>query len=255
MSRFSANLGFLWPELSLVEGIHKAKAAGFEAVECHWPYDDTTSADVKAALDATELPMLGVNTRRGNVDAGEAGLTAVPGKETEAKRAIDEAVQYGSEIGSAAVHVMSGVAAGEEAHQVLVKNLIYAAEQCAKHSMTVLIEPINTQDIPGYFLNHVEQAADVIKTVNKPNVKIMFDCYHVQIMQGNLLTRLKAHLPLVGHIQIAAVPDRGEPGEGELDYAQICRAIDAMGYRGFIGAEYKPRSTTDEGLSWLDLFK
>ena len=252
MAKFSANLGFLWTEFELVEAIAKAKAAGFQAVECHWPYD-VPVADVKAALAKAGIPMLGLNTLRGDVASGEAGLTAVPGREDEARANIDQAISYGAEIGCSVVHVMSGVAEGEEARSVFVENLKYAAKQAAAHSMNVVIEPINTRDIPGYFLNKVEQAADIVSAVKEPNLKIMFDCYHVQIMQGDLLTRLEKHLPMVGHIQIAAVPDRGEPDDGELDYRAICGAIDGMGYTGFVGAEYKPRGGTDEGLSLIHI--
>ncbi len=250
MAKFSANLGFLWTEYELVDAIAKAKAAGFSAVECHWPYD-VPVADVKAALTQANLPMLGLNTLRGDVSAGEAGLSAVPGREPEARETIDQAIAYGAELDCSVVHVMSGVAQGEEAQAVFIKNLQYAAMRAGEHSMGIVIEPINTRDIPGYFLNEVEQAASIISAVGKPNVKLMFDCYHVQIMQGDLLNRLQKHLALVGHIQIAAVPDRGEPDAGELNYPQICKAIDKMGYTGYIGAEYKPRTTTDEGLVWL----
>ena len=252
MSKLSANLGFLWPELSLVAAIAAAKESGFDAVECHWPYE-VLATDVKAALDDAQIPMLGLNTRRGNVDAGEAGLTAVVGREREARAYLDAAIEYGAAIGCRSVHVMSGVASGNQAHDVLVENLKYASEQAAKQSMNILIEPINTRDIPGYFLNTVEQAADVVQQLSAPNVKIMFDCYHVQIMQGDLLVRLEKYLPFIGHIQIAAVPDRGEPGQGELDYRSICQAIDSIGYQGYIGAEYKPRTTTDDGLAWMTL--
>lgn len=254
MSKLSANLGFLWQELPLVEAIARAKMVGFEAVECHWPYDIPVT-DVKAALDAAKLPMLGLNTKRGNVNAGEAGLTAVLGRESEARKNIDEAIEYGVTLGCGAVHVMSGVASGDKAREILVENVKYASDKAAQHSMDILIEPINTRDIPGYFLNTVEQAASIIQDVGQSNVKIMFDCYHVQIMQGDLLVRLEKHLPLVGHIQIAAVPDRGEPGQGELDYPAICAAIDSMGYEGYIGAEYKPRTTTDDGIAWISLLR
>lgn len=252
MAKLSANLGFLWAELPLPEAIQRAAAAGFEAVECHWPYD-VPVRQIKAALESTGLPMLGLNTRRGDVAAGDAGLTALIHRESEARANIDEAIEYGADLGCSVVHVMSGIAAGDQARTTFVDNLRYASEQATVKSMDVVIEPINNRDIPGYFLNNVEQAASIIADVGQPNVKIMFDCYHVQIMQGDLLKRLQAHLPLIGHIQIAAVPDRGEPGRGELDYVQICRAIDVMGYNGYIGAEYKPRNSTEDGLGWMSL--
>ncbi len=250
MAKLSANLGFLWTELALPDAIERAAVAGFDAVECHWPYDVPVGT-LKAALESAGLPLLGLNTRRGNVESGEAGLTAVVNRVSEARANIDEAIEYGAQVGCSMVHVMSGIASGEEAYATFVDNLQYASAQAAKNAMGVLVEPINTRDIPGYFLNTVEQAAAVIADVAQPNVKIMFDSYHVQIMQGDLLTRLQAHLPIIGHIQIAAVPDRGEPGQGELDYPQICRAIDAMGFDGYIGAEYKPRDSTEAGLGWM----
>jgi len=208
-------------------------------------------AEVAQALQSTELPLLGINTRRGNVAAGEAGLAAVPGRAAEAQQYIGEAVEYGAALGCHAVHVMAGVADGEKARATFVENLSFAASVAAQQSMNVLIEPINTRDIPGYFLNEVEQAAALVAEVDCDNVKIMFDCYHVQIMQGDLLTRMQQHLEVIGHIQFAAVPDRGEPGQGEIDYQAVFRAIDAMGWTGFLGAEYRPRTTTDAGLTWM----
>jgi len=250
MTKLSANLGFLWQELTLLEGIKRAKEAGFQAVECHWPYH-IPADELKSALQAAGLPMLGLNTQRGDVAAGEAGLTAVPGRQQQARDYIDQAIEYGAAIGCTVVHVMSGVASGPDARNTLLENLEYAAEKAAVHSIDIVIEPINSRDMPGYFLTTIEQAAQLIHELQRDSVKIMFDCYHVQIMQGDLLSRLQAHLPLIGHIQIAAVPDRGEPGQGEIDYVSVCAAIDAMGWQGYVGAEYRPRSTTDEGLGWM----
>ena len=254
MAKYSANLGFLWTEFHITEAIGFAKNAGFDAVECHWPYD-IPATEIKAALVKSNLPMLGLNTLRGNVASGEAGLTAVPGREKEARANIDQAIEYGAALGCSLVHVMSGIAEGDAARKVFISNLTYAAARAAECSMNVVIEPINTRDIPGYYLNNVEQAADIISELDQINVKMMFDCYHVQIMQGDLLTRLKNHMPMIGHIQIAAVPDRGEPDAGELNFKEICAAIDEMGYTGYIGAEYKPRKTTDDGLAWMSAIR
>ena len=250
MAKFSANLGFLWTELSLPDAIRAAKEVGFEAVECHFPFE-VPASDVKSALDATGLPMLGLNTVRGNVDEGEFGLAAVPGAQTRARAAIDQAVEYAAAIGARNVHVMAG---RNGAHEVFVENLTYAAERAAALGVGLLIEPINQRDVPDYFLSNVEQAADIIGEVDKPNLSIMFDFYHVQIMQGDLLRRLETHLPLVGHIQIASVPHRNEPDRGEVDFRWLMAALDDLDYPGYVGAEYVPTDTTQAGLGWLSAF-
>ncbi|MEH6717739.1 MAG: TIM barrel protein [Aurantimonas endophytica] len=251
MPRFSANLGFLWTEMGLPDAIRRAHRAGFAAVECHWPYDEDSDA-VRAALDETGLPMLGINTRKGP-DAGDFGLAALPGREAEAHAAIDEAFAYGAAIGASAVHVMAGKSLGlEGAAEAFEANLHHACDLAAGHGMTVLIEPLNHRDAPGYFLVGIENAAAIVARVGRPELKIMFDCYHTQITQGDLLRRFEAHRALIGHVQIAAAPSRAEPDEGEIAYDWLLPAIDALGYDGYVGAEYRPRAGTDEGLGWLD---
>lgn len=249
--RFSANLGFLWPDLTLPDGIRRAKGAGFDAVECHWPYD-VDADDVAAALAETGLPMLGLNTGRGDLAAGDFGLAAIAGREADARAGIDQAIDYADMIGARAVHVMAG-RDGDEG--VYVDNIAYAAEEARDLGLSVLLEPLNHRDVDDYFLCEVEQAAEIIRIVGAPNVKIMFDCYHVQIMEGDLLRRIEAHLPFIGHIQIAAAPSRAEPDEGEIAYDRLIPAIYEAGYQGFIGAEYKPRGATDDGLGWLASFR
>lgn len=255
MPRYSANVGFLWHELGLCDAIRAAAKAGFDAVECHWPYELPT-ADVIAVLEETGLPLLGINTVRGDAEAGDFGLSALPGREDAAIAAIDAAIAYGAEIGCRNVHVMAGkTGGGTAAEAVYQKNLDYACTLAAPHGMNILIEPMNDRDAPGYHLTTVEAGVKTIEAVGKPNLKVMFDCYHVQIMQGDIRKRLEANLAHVGHIQFAAVPDRGEPDAGELNYPDILAAIDAMGYEGYVGAEYKPRGTTDEGIGWFEMFR
>ncbi|MGY5803542.1 hydroxypyruvate isomerase family protein [Rhizobium hainanense] len=254
MTRFSANLGFLWQELSLPDAIRAAKAAGFDAVECHYPYD-TPAETVRQALEETGLPMLGLNTARGNVAAGDNGLAAIPGREEEARDLIDQAIDYAAAIGTPNVHVMAGKARGEEARATFIANLRYACERTGKVGVTVLIEPLNHRDAPGYFLQTADQALDIIAAVSADNLKLMFDCYHIQIMQGDLTHRLQAHLAAIGHIQIAAVPDRREPDHGEIDYRHILQFLEKLGYDKPIGVEYRPATTTDAGLAWLQAYK
>ncbi|GES43766.1 hydroxypyruvate isomerase [Rhizobium dioscoreae] len=254
MTRFSANLGFLWQELSLPDAIRAAKAAGFDAVECHYPYDTPAEA-VRQALEETGLPMLGLNTARGNVAAGDNGLAAIPGREDEARLLIDQALDYAAAIGARNVHVMAGKAAGDDARATFIANLRYACERASKMGATILIEPLNYRDAPGYFLQTADQARDIIAAAGAENLKLMFDCYHIQIMQGDLTRRLQDHMTAIGHIQIAAVPDRREPDHGEIDYRHILQVLEKLGYDKLIGAEYRPATTTDAGLAWLQAFK
>lgn len=248
--RFSANLGFLWTDLTLPDAIHAAKAAGFGAVECHWPYG-TPAADVSAALDDTGLQMLGLNTARGDVSVGENGLAALPGRVEDAQAAIDQAITYAREIGCKAVHVMAGFSSGTDAHDTFVANLAYASEQALQHGITILIEPLNRYDAPGYFLTTTAQAIDVIDAAGAPNLKLMFDCYHVQLMEGDLTHRLENLLPRIGHIQFASVPDRGPPDAGEINFAHVFDVIASLGYTAPLGAEYKPKGPTDASLAWM----
>ncbi|MBA1157432.1 hydroxypyruvate isomerase family protein [Microvirga mediterraneensis] len=253
MPRFSANLGFLFTEVPEIDRIAAAAAAGFKAVEMHWPYQ-VPAADMRNALTRSQVTMLGLNTPVGHAAAGDFGLGALAGRESEFQQAVDQAVSYGHAIGATAVHCMSGIVAPDAvstAERTFVANLMLAAEKAAQAGMTVLLEPINHRDKPGYFLHRVEQAASIIDQVGRRNVKIMFDCYHTQIMQGDLTRRLKDHLDLIGHVQIAAVPSRAEPDEGEIDCRHIGRFLDSIGYGGWIGAEYKPRGRTEDGLGWL----
>ncbi|MDX1782415.1 MAG: TIM barrel protein, partial [Thalassovita sp.] len=250
---FSANLGFLYTDRPMVARIHAAAEAGFDAVECHFPYD-TPAEEVKAALDETGLKMLGLNTVPGDVAAGDFGLAALPGRESEARAAIDQAVAFGAEIGAANVHVMAGKTDGGAAAEATYRdNLRYACDAAAAKGMSVLIEPINHRDVSGYHLSLVEPGAALIDELGRDNLKLMFDCYHTQIMQGDLTERLRRHMGVIGHIQIAAVPDRGEPDGGEVHFPNLIAAIREMGFTAPIGAEYKPRgASTEEGLGWLD---
>lgn len=250
--RFSANLGFLWTDRPLPDAIRAAAAAGFDAVECHWPYD-TPAADVAAALAETGLPMLGLNTRRGV--PGENGLSALAGREQEARAAIDEALSYATQIGAACVHVMAGFATGPEAEATFLANLRYATEAAAPHGITILIEPLNHHDAPGYFLTTTTQATQLIDTLGAANLKLMFDCYHVQIMEGDLTRRLERMRPMIGHIQFASVPDRGPPDAGEVNYAHVFAQIARLGWTAPLGAEYRPLAATDDSLGWLDTLR
>ena len=248
MPRLAANLGHLFTERPLIERISAAAAAGFSAVELQFPYDLAPST-VKAELARNNLTQLGINTPQGP----ESGLAALPGRERDWEAAFARALDYVVAIGGRAIHCMAGTVPPEQrpaAETVFVRNLTRAAAQAANANITLLIEPLNQRDRPGYFLSRVEHAADVVAKVGAPNVRIQFDCYHVQIMGGDLITRFQKYLPAIGHVQIAAVPSRGEPDEGEINYPAVLEAIDRSGYTGWIGCEYKPRTRTEDGLGW-----
>ncbi|MEM7016240.1 MAG: TIM barrel protein, partial [Pseudomonadota bacterium] len=224
----------------------------FDAVECHWPYD-TPTAEVNTALSETGLIMLGLNTARGS--NRDNGLAAVPGREEEAHQVIAQAIEYAAATKTPNVHVMAGFAQGREAHETFIENLHYACQKALPHNITILIEPLNHYDAPNYFLKTSAQAKAIIEQTNAPNLKLMFDCYHIQIMEGDISRRLEALLPIIGHIQFASVPDRAEPHQGELDYRHVFGLLEDIGFKAPLGAEYRPATTTDEGLGWMEILR
>jgi hydroxypyruvate isomerase len=197
------------------------------------------------------LPLLGLNTRRGNLAAGENGLSALPGRGSEARAAIDEALEYATATGARNLHVMAGFAHGVAAEVCFVEALGYACEKAAPLGISILIEPLNSYDAPGYFLSTTDHAAEIITRVGAQNLKLMFDCYHVQLMEGDLTHRLDRLLPLIGHVQFARVPDRGPPDGGEINYPHIFAHLDRLGWKTPLGAEYKSSLPTDDTLDWL----
>jgi 2-dehydrotetronate isomerase len=248
MPRFAANLGHLFTERPLLERFGAAAAAGFAAVELQFPYD-IPPATVKAELSKHGLTQLGINTPQ----CPAFGLAALPGRERDFDAAFARALDYVVAIGGTAIHCMAGVVPVNErpaAEKIFIGNLTRAAAAAAKSNITLLIEPINARDRRGYFLSHVEHAADLVGRIGAPNVRVQFDFYHIQITGGDLIKRFEKFLPAVGHVQIAAVPTRGEPDEGEINYPAVFVAIDKLGYGGWIGCEYKPRARTEDGLGW-----
>lgn len=250
MPKFSANLGFLWPDRPLLERIDAAVKAGFKAIELHWPYA-TPAGDVKARCKKHGLVLLGINTPTGNTEKGDFGLGAQAGREAEFRETFQQSADYARAAGASSVHVMAGVVAPEHkarATEVFVENLAFAAK--AASDLTLLLEPINQRDKPGYFYSTIGEAADLIREVGVPNLKIMFDVYHIGVSEGDVTKRLEKHLADIGHVQIAAVPSRAEPDEGEIAYGAVFTALDRLGYAGWTGCEYRPRAGTDEGLAW-----
>ena len=252
--RFSANLGLLWPERPLLDRIEAAARAGFRAVEMHWPYD-VPASEVAETARRTDVTLLGINTAPGNFAAGERGLGAVPGREQDFQATVDQAVEYCRRSGATAIHVMAGnvpVTEKARARDVFAANLRVAAAKAAAHQLTVLLEPLNPNDNPGYFYSTLAEAIGLIDELALPNVKLQFDVYHVARAEGDVLVKLEKYRAYIGNIQIAGVPARGEPDEGEIAYLRIFAAIDELKYTGWIGCEYRPRRDTDSGLSWMN---
>jgi hydroxypyruvate isomerase len=251
MPRFAANLAYMFIERPMLERFGAAAAAGFKAVELQFPYD-IAPTDIRAEIARHGLTQLGLNTQP-RPNGGESGLGAVPGREREFAEVFQKALDYIVAIGGSAIHTMAGVVAPElrpAAERTFVANYTRAADLAAEKNITLLIEPLNPRDRPNYFVGRAEQAADLIAKIGRPNVKIQFDFYHQQIISGDLLKRLETFLPVIGHVQIAAVPSRAEPDEGEINFPAVFDALDRLGYAGWVGCEYKPRGKTEDGLGW-----
>src|SRR5258708_1666597 len=256
MPRFAANLAYLFTERPFMERFEAAAVAGFKAVELQFPYEFAPSA-VKAELDRHGLTMLGINTPPGRREAGEFGLAAVVGREADFAVLFRQALDYVVAIGGRQIHCLAGKMPPEArpaSENAFIRNLASAADAAAERDITLLIEPINPRDRPDYFLARVEHAADIIAKVERPNVRIQFDFYHAQIVGGDLIRRFEKFAAVTGHVQIAAVPSRHEPDEGEVGYPAIFAALDRLGYDGWIGCEYNPRAKTEDGLAWLRPF-
>ncbi|HVX80751.1 MAG TPA: TIM barrel protein [Devosiaceae bacterium] len=253
MIRFSANLGFLWADLPLLDRIEAAARAGFRAVELHYPYA-VPPQTVRDTCRRLGITLLGVNTDIGTAPNQHAGLAAVVGRERDFQALIGQSLDWVAAAGGNSVHAMAGLVPPEqraEAADTLVANLREAAPRAAARGLTLLLEPLNQRNMPGYFYSTVEEVDAIIERVGAPNVKIMFDVYHIGVSEGDVITRMRRFWPHVGHVQIAAVPSRAEPDEGEIAYPAIFRELERLGYEGWIGCEYRPRGTTEEGLAWV----
>lgn len=252
MLRFSANLGFLWPDRPLLDRIDAAANAGFKAIELHWPYD-VPAGDVGKRCQEHGLVLLGINTVRGNVAAGEFGLGALAGREQEFLASVDQAIDFCVKAGGSAIHCMAGIVpieARATARSVFVQNLKTASVKAFEHGLTLLLEPLNPHDVPGYFYSTAGEGVSVLQEADCANIKLMFDCYHVGMSGGDVIAELKQFQPFIGHVQIASVPGRVEPDQGTLDYKAVLAAVDHQSYEGWTGCEYKPAASTDAGLAW-----
>lgn len=254
MLRFAANLSMMYNEHAFLDRFAAAAKDGFEGVEFLFPYD-YKAEEIKSRLTSLGLTQALFNAPPGNWEAGERGMASLPGREDEFKQSIDKALSYATVLGNKSVHVMAGLIRAEQSRsrhrEVYVANLAYAAKQAASLGITIVIEPINTRNIPGFFLNRQDEAQAICKEVGAPNLKVQFDCYHCQIVEGDVAVKLKRDVDGIGHIQVAGVPERHEPDVGELHYPYLFSVMQEIGYKGWIGCEYIPAAGTSEGLGWL----
>jgi 2-dehydrotetronate isomerase len=260
MPQFAANLSMLYQEHAFLDRFEAAAKDGFTAVEYLFPYAFAKD-DIAERLKAHDLKQVLFNAPPGNWDGGERGLASLPGREDEFRRGIATALEYAQALDCPRIHIMAGLLPAGVAHAAhyptYISNLRWAAQQAAKSGRDVLIEPINTRDIPGFFLNRQDAAHQVRADVGEPNVKVQMDLYHCQIVEGDLAMNIRRYLPTggVGHIQIAGVPQRHEPDLGEVNFPYLYALLDELGYEGWIGCEYRPANKeaggTTAGLGWF----
>ncbi len=254
MPRFAANLTMLFTEVPFLERFERAAAAGFDAVEFLFPYA-YPAEDIKQRLDQHGLTLILHNLPAGDWDAGERGIACHPNRIEEFKAGVAGAIDYAVALGVRQLNCLAGkVPAGvteAQARATFVSNMVYAATALKRVGLKLLIEPINTYDIPGFFLNRTAQAAAILAEVGADNLFIQYDIYHAQRMEGELAATLQRYLPLIGHIQLADNPGRNEPGSGEINYPYLFEYLERIHYAGWIGCEYKPATTTEAGLGWL----
>lgn len=254
MPKFAANLSMMYQEHEFLDRFAAAAKDGFKGVEFLFPYDFSPT-DIKARLDAANLTQVLFNCPPGDWTKGERGLSSLPGREDDFRRAFEKSMTYVDVLGNRRLHVMAGLMqpgrSREEHRATYVKNLTWAASQIAGRDLVLVIEPINTRDIPGFFLNRQDEAHAICKDVGSSQVKVQMDFYHCQIVEGDLAMKFRQYFPGVGHIQIAGVPERHEPDVGEINYPYLFRLIDEMGYDGWVSGEYRPRGKTSDGLGWM----
>lgn len=255
MSKFAANLSMLFTEVDFLDRFKAAADAGFKGVEYLFPYD-YPAADIKQRLDANGLSQVLFNLPAGDWGVGERGIACHPNRVEEFRAGVDKAIEYAKVLGNTQVNCLVGIkpdgVSDDEAHKTVVENLRFAAEKLKAAGILLIAEPINTRDIPGFFLNRTGQALALFDEVGSDNLKLQYDIYHMQIMEGDLAPTIEKHLARIAHVQLADNPGRHEPGTGEINYPFLFAHLERLGYDGWIGCEYKPKAGTTQGLGWLD---
>ena len=253
MPRLCANLSMMFNEVPFLDRFAAAAKAGFKGVEFLFPYDNT-AAEIRQRLDDAGLTQVLFNGPPGNWAAGERGTASLPGRQQEFRDGILRALDYAGALGNTMVHVMAGIPPAElrpgVAAATYVANLAWAAEQAAPRGVTLVIEPINHRDMPGFFLNTMAQGAAIVEALGRDRLGLQFDVYHCQITEGDVTMRMAALLPVIAHMQVADVPARHEPGTGEIGWRYVFAEMDRLGYDGWVGCEYRPAGDTVAGLRW-----
>lgn len=254
MPRFAANLSMLFTEVGFLERFDAAARAGFTAVECQFPYEFPAES-VRAALERNGLAMVLHNLPAGDWAGGERGIACHPDRRDEFRAGVERGIAYAKALGVAQLNCLAGIKpahlAADDARATLIENLAFAAARLKAAGIRLLVEPINTFDIPGFLLNRTRQALDLIAAVGSDNLFLQYDVYHMQRMEGELAATIEGRLPAIGHIQVADNPGRHEPGTGEINFPFLFALLDRIGYGGWVGCEYKPLTTSDAGLGWL----
>lgn len=257
MPRLAANLSMMFNEVSFLDRFDAARRAGFEAVEFLFPYDHP-AAEIRSRLDAAGLRQVLFNMPPGDWAAGERGMACLPGRRDEFRDGVKRALDYAGALDCGLVHCMAGIVppglAQGTAAATYVANLAWAADQAAAEGIKVVIEPINHRDMPGFFLNTMDQGAAIIDAIGFDRLGLQFDIYHCQVTEGDITKRIESLLPKIAHMQLADVPGRHEPGTGEIGWPYVFERIDSLGFNGWIGCEYRPAGDTVNGLAWRQRF-
>jgi hydroxypyruvate isomerase len=257
MPKFAANLSMMFTEVPFLDRFAAAADAGFKGVEFLFPYEYSPE-DLAGKAETAGVQVVLFNMPPGNWASGERGIACIPGREEEFRAGVGKALTYASALGTRRLHSMAGIVPKgvdpAACRRTLIENLQYAAEKLAPHNITVLLEAINTRDIPGFVLSTQKDSFLVCEAANAPNLKMQMDLYHMQVMEGDLATKLRHYAPHCGHIQIAGCPERNEPDIGEVRYEYVFRLLDELGYQGWLGCEYRPAGRTTDGLRWMHAF-
>jgi hydroxypyruvate isomerase len=252
MNKFAVNLSTIFTEVPFLERFKKARDFGFPFVECQFPYEYSIQ-EIQRELEQQQLEMVLINFPPGNWEKGDRGIAVDSTRIKEFKESVNKGIQYARALNVSKIHCMAGItteADPEEARKVYIENLHYAGTELAKHGLTLLIEPINPYDMPGYYLTNIDQASEILKAVNLPNVKLQFDFYHIERVHGRSLSVYQEYADIVGHVQIADHPGRHQPETGEMDYQQIIEYLNNH-YEGYTGLEYIPQGKSEESFAWI----
>ena len=254
MPKFAANLTMLWNELDFMDRFAAAAKAGFQGVEYLFPYDYDRN-QIAERLRRHKLTQVLHNLPAGDWAKGERGIGCLPGRVGEFQDGVGKAIEYATALGCKQLNCLAGVApqgvTTGKLRDTFVSNLKFAAGKLKQAGIRLLIEPVNTRDIPGFYLAHSKQALDIIREAGSDNLFLQYDIYHMQVMEGDLARTIETHLKLIPHLQLADNPGRHEPGTGEINFPFLFQHLDRIGYPGWIGCEYKPKTTTDGGLGWV----